>query len=40
VCHFPLGTSKWNRIEHLLFSHMSMNWRGRPAGATTRTTAA
>jgi hypothetical protein len=30
VCHFPPGTSKWNRIEHRLFSHISMNWRGRP----------
>jgi hypothetical protein len=30
VCHFPPGTSKWNRIEHRLFSHSSMNWRGRP----------
>ena len=30
VCHFPPGTSRWNRIEHRLFSHSSMNWRGRP----------
>ncbi len=30
VCHFPPGTSKWNKIEHRLFSHISMNWRGRP----------
>ena len=30
VCHFPPGTSKWNRIEHRLFSQISMNWRGRP----------
>ena len=30
VCHFPPGTSKWNAIEHRLFSHISMNWRGRP----------
>jgi hypothetical protein len=30
VCHFPPGTSKWNRIEHRLWSHVSMNWRGRP----------
>jgi hypothetical protein len=48
VCHFPPGTSKWNKIEHRLFSHISMNWRGRPltshevvvdliAGTTTRT---
>jgi hypothetical protein len=29
-CHFPPGTSKWNAIEHRLFSHISMNWRGRP----------
>lgn len=28
--HFPPGTSKWNKIEHRLFSHISMNWRGRP----------
>ena len=48
VVHFPPGTSKWNRIEHRLFSHISMNWRGRPltshevivqtiAATTTRT---
>jgi transposase len=48
VCHFPPGTSKWNQIEHRLFSHISMNWRGRPltsheviintiAATTTRT---
>jgi hypothetical protein len=30
VCHFPPGTSKWNEIEHRLFSHISTNWRGRP----------
>jgi transposase len=30
VCHFPPGTSKWNKIEHKLFSFISMNWRGRP----------
>jgi len=30
TCHFPPGTSKWNKIEHRLFSHISMNWRGRP----------
>jgi hypothetical protein len=30
VCHFPPGTSKWNKIEHRLFSHISMNWRGQP----------
>jgi DDE family transposase len=30
VCHLPPGTSKWNRMEHRLFSHVSMNWRGRP----------
>jgi hypothetical protein len=29
VCHFPPGTSKWNKIEHKLFSHISGNWRGR-----------
>ena len=48
VCHFPPGTSKWNRIEHSLFSAISVNWRGRPLtsyetivnliGATTTTT--
>ena len=48
VCHLPPGTSKWNKIEHRLFSHISMNWRGRPltshdvivqsiAATTTRT---
>jgi len=47
-CHLPPGTSKWNKIEHRLFSHISMNWRGRPltshdvivqtiAATTTRT---
>jgi hypothetical protein len=30
VCHYPPGTSKWNKIEHRLFSHITMNWRGRP----------
>jgi hypothetical protein len=30
VCHLPPGTSKWNKIEHRLFSHISINWRGRP----------
>lgn len=30
VCHFPPGTSKWNRIEHRLFSYIAMNWRGTP----------
>jgi hypothetical protein len=30
VCHFPPGTSKWNRIEHRLFSFISRNWRARP----------
>jgi len=30
VSHFPPGTSKWNKIEHRLFSFISMNWRGRP----------
>ena len=30
VCHFPPGTSKWNRIEHRLFSFISMNWRAKP----------
>lgn len=30
VCHLPPGTSKWNKIEHRLFSHITMNWRGKP----------
>ena len=30
VCHFPPGTSKWNKIEHRLFSHITANWRGKP----------
>jgi transposase len=30
ICHFPPGTSKWNKIEHRLFSYISINWRGRP----------
>jgi hypothetical protein len=30
ICHFPPGTSKWNKIEHRLFSFISMNWRGQP----------
>ena len=30
VCHFPPGTSKWNKIEHRLFSFISSNWRGEP----------
>ena len=30
VCHLPPGTSKWNKIEHRLFSFISQNWRGRP----------
>ena len=30
VCHFPPGTSKWNKIEHRLFSFISKNWRDRP----------
>src|SRR6266516_4780731 len=48
VCHLPPGTSKWNKVEHRLFAHISMNWRGRPltshevivnsiAATTTRT---
>ncbi|MFF0408795.1 ISAzo13 family transposase, partial [[Kitasatospora] papulosa] len=48
VCHLPPGTSKWNKIEHRLFSHITMNWSGRPltshevivqsiAATTTRT---
>jgi transposase len=30
VCHFPPGTSKWNKIEHRMFCHISTNWRGKP----------
>ncbi len=30
VCHFPPGTSKWNKIEHRLFSFITANWRSRP----------
>ena len=30
VCHYPPGTSKWNKNEHRLFSQITMNWRGRP----------
>ena len=30
VCHFPPGTSKWNKIEHRLFCHITQNWRGQP----------
>jgi hypothetical protein len=30
ICHFPPGTSKWNKIEHRMFSHITQNWRGRP----------
>jgi hypothetical protein len=30
VCHFPPGTSKWNKIEHRMFCHISNNWRGKP----------
>ena len=30
VCHFPPGTSKWNKIEHRLFSFIARNWRGQP----------
>ena len=30
ICHFPPGTSKWNKIEHRLFSFITKNWRGRP----------
>lgn len=48
VCHYPPGTSKWNKIEHRMFSHITKNWRGRPleshevvvsliANTTTRT---
>jgi hypothetical protein len=30
ICHFPPGTSKWNKIEHRMFCHITGNWRGRP----------
>jgi Rhodopirellula transposase DDE domain len=30
VCHLPPGTSKWNKIEHRMFAHITQNWRGRP----------
>ena len=30
VCHFPPGTSKWNKIEHRMFCHITENWRGQP----------
>ena len=30
VCHFPPGTSKWNKIEHPMFNRITQNWRGRP----------
>jgi hypothetical protein len=30
ACHFPPGTSKWNKVEHRLFAHITMNWRARP----------
>jgi hypothetical protein len=30
VCHFPPGTSQWNKIEHRMFCHITQNWRGRP----------
>ena len=30
VCHYPPGTTKWNKIEHRMFSHISMNWAGQP----------
>jgi hypothetical protein len=36
VCHFPPGTSKWNKIEHRLFCHITQNWRGRPYYHPTR----
>lgn len=34
VCHFPPGTSKWNKIEHKMFSYISMNWRAKPLIST------
>ena len=30
ICHYPPGTSKWNKIEHQLFCHITRNWRGMP----------
>jgi hypothetical protein len=30
VCHYPPGTSKWNRVEHRLFCHITQNWRAKP----------
>jgi hypothetical protein len=30
VCHFPPGTSKWNKVEHRLFCYISKNWQGKP----------
>jgi hypothetical protein len=30
VCHFPPGTSKWNKVEHRLFCHVTRNWQGQP----------
>ena len=30
ICHFPPGTSKWNKIEHRMFSYITQNWRGKP----------
>ena len=38
LCHLPPGTSKWNRIEHRLFSFIIMNWRGRPLRDVATTT--
>jgi hypothetical protein len=34
VRHYPPGTSKWNKIEHRLFCHITQNWRGRPHSRT------
>ena len=36
VCHYPPGTSKWNKIEHRLFCHITQNWRGRPLTSRLR----
>ena len=35
VCHFPPGTSKWNKIEHRMFCHITGNWRGKPLTSLT-----
>jgi DNA-binding phage protein len=39
VCHYPPGTSKWNRIEHRMFCHITQNWRGKPLTGAIQTDA-